>query len=175
MQNRPELEQFRIRGELNRIDEAYFRDQTRPQVDFFINYGMIGLAGAQRTETNFFAASNALLTSRVNQLSLLAGLNPLPVNNGGGALPPFLIGGSGQGLWNMLKNDFRTWRFGVNINLPLRNRTAEAQLGRAIAEGRQIEIQRQRLVQGVEVEVRNALQGVVTARSRVEEIGRAHV
>ena len=168
MQNRPELEQFRIRGELNRIDEAYFRDQTRPQVDFFINYGMIGLAGAQRTETNFFAASNALLTSRVNQLSLLAGLNPLPVNNGGGALPPFLIGGSGQGLWNMLKNDFRTWRFGVNINLPLRNRTAEAQLGRAIAEGRQIEIQRQRLVQGVEVEVRNALQGVVTARSRVE-------
>lgn len=168
MQNRPELEQFRIRGELNRIDEAYFRDQTRPQVDFFINYGMIGLAGAQRTETNFFAASNELLTSRVNQLSLLAGLNPLPVNNGGGALPPFLIGGSGQGLWNMLKNDFRTWRFGVNINLPLRNRTAEAQLGRAIAEGRQIEIQRQRLVQGVEVEVRNALQGVVTARSRVE-------
>jgi len=168
MQNRPELEQFRIRGELNKIDESYFRDQTRPQVDFFVNYGTIGLAGAQRTETNFFAASNALLTNRVNQLSLLAGLTPLPATNGGGALPPFLIGGSGQGLWNMLKNDFRTWRFGVNINLPLRNRTAEAQLGHALAEGRQIEIQRQRLVQGIEVEVRNSLQGVVTARSRVE-------
>ncbi|MFN7828887.1 MAG: TolC family protein [Acidobacteriota bacterium] len=168
MQNRPELEQFRIRGELNKIDESYFRDQTKPQVDFFVNYGTIGLAGAQRTETNFFAASNALLTNRVNQLSLLAGLTPLPPTNGGGALPPFLIGGSGQGLWNMLKNDFRTWRFGVNINLPLRNRTAEAQLGHALAEGRQIEIQRQRLVQGIEVEVRNALQGVVTARNRVE-------
>ncbi|MFZ4986163.1 MAG: TolC family protein [Blastocatellia bacterium] len=168
LQNRPELEQFRLRGELNRIDEAFYRNQTRPQVDLFINYGIIGLAGVQRTETNFFAASSALLTSRVNQLSLLAGLPPLPVSDGGGALPPFLIGGSGQGLWNMLKNDFRTWRFGLNINLPLRNRTAEAQLGRALAEGRQIEIQRQRLVQGIEVEVRNALQGVVTARSRVE-------
>lgn len=166
--NRPELEQFRIRGELNKVDEAYFRDQTKPQVDFFVNYGTIGLAGVQRTETNFFAASSALLTSRVNQLSQLAGLTPLPVNDGGGSLPPFLIGGSGQGLWNMLKNDFRTWRVGLNINLPLRNRTAEAQLGRALAEGRQIEIQRQRLIQGIEVEVRNALQGVVTARSRVE-------
>ena len=168
MQNRPELEQFRIRGELNKIDEAFFRDQTKPQVDFFVNYGTIGLAGLQRTETNFFTASNALLTNRVNQLSLLAGLTPLPVNNGGGALPPALIGGNGQGLWNMLKNDFRTWRIGVNINLPLRNRTAEAQLGRALAEGRQLDIQRQRLIQGVEVEVRNALQGVVTAKSRVE-------
>jgi len=168
MQNRPELEQFRIRGELNKIDEAFFRDQTKPQVDFFVNYGTIGLAGLQRTETNFFTASNALLTSRVNQLSVLAGLTPLPVTNGGGALPPALIGGNGQGLWNMLKNDFRTWRIGVNINLPLRNRTAEAQLGRALAEGRQLDIQRQRLIQGVEVEVRNALQGVVTAKSRVE-------
>ena len=168
LQNRPELEQFRLRGELNKVDEVFYRDQTRPQIDFVVNYGTIGLAGVQRTETNFFAASSALLTSRVNQLSQLAGLTPLPVNDGGGSLPPFLIGGSGQGLWNMLKNDFRTWRVGLNINLPLRNRTAEAQLGRALAEGRQIEIQRQRLIQGIEVEVRNALQGVVTARSRVE-------
>jgi HAE1 family hydrophobic/amphiphilic exporter-1 len=168
LQNRPELEQFRIRGELNKIDEAYYRDQTRPQVDFFVTYGTIGLAGAERTETNFFTASNALLTSRVNQLSVLAGLTPLPVNNGGGALPAFLVGGNGQSVWNMFKNDFRTWRVGLNINLPLRNRTAEAQLGRSLAEGRQLDMQRQRTLQGVEVEVRNALQGVVTAKSRVE-------
>ena len=168
LQNRPELEQFRIRGELNKIDEAYYRDQTKPQVDFFVTYGTIGLAGAQRTEANFFTASNALLTSRVNQLSVLSGLTPLPVNTGGGALPAFLVGGNGQSVWNMFKNDFRTWRVGLNINLPLRNRTAEAQLGRSLAEGRQLDMQRQRTLQGVEVEVRNALQGVVTAKSRVE-------
>lgn len=168
LQNRPELEQFRIRGELNKIDEAFYRDQTRPQVDFFVTYGTIGLAGAQRTETNFFTASNSLLTSRVNQLSVLAGLTPLPINTGGGSLPDFLVGGNGQSVWNMFKNDFRTWRVGLNINLPLRNRTAEAQLGRALAEGRQLDMQRQRVLQGVEVEVRNALQAVVTAKSRVE-------
>ncbi|NDD65305.1 MAG: TolC family protein, partial [Acidobacteria bacterium] len=73
LQNRPELEQFRLRGELNKVDEVFYRDQTRPQIDFVVNYGTIGLAGVQRTETNFFAASSALLTSRVNQLSQLAG------------------------------------------------------------------------------------------------------
>jgi HAE1 family hydrophobic/amphiphilic exporter-1 len=67
----------------------------------------------------------------------------------------------------MLKNDFRVWRVGVNFNLPLRNRTALAQLSRAVAQGRQLDIQRERVVQGIEVEVRNALQGVETARRRV--------
>ena len=33
-------------------------DQTKPQIDLFVNYGTIGLAGAPRTETNFFAASS---------------------------------------------------------------------------------------------------------------------
>jgi outer membrane protein len=56
----------------------------------------------------------------------------------------------------------------VNINLPLRNRTAQANLGRSLAEGRSIEAQRQKLEQVIEVEVRNALQAVETARKRVE-------
>lgn len=167
VRNRPELEQFRLRGELNQIDEEFYRNQSKPQVDFVINYGIVGLAGRVRTEENFFQTSNALLTKRVNDLSVLAGLRPLP---GGGsfALPGSLIGGSGQSLWNMLQNDFRVWRVGLNFNLPLRNRTALAQLNRTVAEARQIEIQRQRLVQGIEIEVRNALQSLETARSRVE-------
>jgi len=167
MQNRPEMEQFKLRGEANKVDEEFYRDQTKPQVDLFVNYGTIGLAGLPRTEANFFTASNTLLTNRVNQLSALSGLPLLPVS-ASSPLPAFLVGGNGKGVWNMFKNDYRTWRFGVNINLPLRNRAALAQLGRSLAEGKQIDIQRQRLVQGIEVEVRNALQGVVTARSRVE-------
>ncbi|MBL8166808.1 MAG: TolC family protein [Acidobacteria bacterium] len=166
-QNRPELEQFRLRGELNQIDVDFFRNQTKPQVDFVINYGAVGVAGDPRTETNFFTQSNLLLTQRVNDLSRLAGLPPLP---GGGdfSLPGFLIGGNGQSLANMFKNEFRTWKVGVNINLPLRNRAAEANLGRALAEGKQIDVQRQRLTQTIEVEVRNALQAVETAKRRVE-------
>ena len=41
-QNRPEMEQYRLRGELNKIDAEYLRNQTKPQVDFFVTYGAVG-------------------------------------------------------------------------------------------------------------------------------------
>jgi outer membrane protein len=166
-QNRPEMEQFRLRGELNKIDSEYLRDQTKPQVDFFVTYGAAGLAGPLRATENPINASNAILFGRINQLSALAGLPPLPITNTGGT-PDSLIGGYGQSLANLFKNDFRSWRFGLNINLPLRNRTAEANLGRSLAEGKQIEVQRQKAEQLIEVEVRNALQAVETAKRRVD-------
>jgi HAE1 family hydrophobic/amphiphilic exporter-1 len=166
-QNRPEMEQYRLRGELNKIDSEYLRNQTKPQVDFFVTYGAAGLAGPLRATENPINASNAILYGRINQLSGLAGLPPLPITNTGGT-PDSLIGGYGQSLANLFKNDFRSWRFGLNINLPLRNRTTEANLGRSLAEGKQIEAQRQKTEQSIEVEVRNALQAVETARKRVD-------
>jgi outer membrane protein len=175
--NRPEMQQFRLRGELNQIDVDYFRNQTKPQVDLVVNYGTVGLAGSERRETNFFQASNELLygninniINRVNLLSpgTLPPLPPLLVNTNTAGVPDFLTGGYGQSLANLFKNEFRTWRFGVNINLPLRNRTAQANLGRSLAEGRQIDTQRQKQLQVIEVEVRNALQAVETAKRRVE-------
>ncbi|HEX5081158.1 MAG TPA: TolC family protein, partial [Blastocatellia bacterium] len=161
------MEQYRLRGELNKIDAEYQRNQTRPQVDFFVTYGAVGLAGPLRATENPINASNEILYSRINQLSAIAGLQPLPSSNPG-ATPEYLIGGYGQSLGNLFKNDFRSWRVGLSINLPLRNRTAEANLGRSLAEGRQIEAQRQKAEQLIEVEVRNALQAVATARKRVD-------
>ena len=78
------------------------------------------------------------------------------------------LGGYGQSVTNLLKNDFRTFRFGVALSFPLRNRTAEGQLGRAVAEGRKLSAVRKTLEQAIEVEVRNAVQAVETARLRVE-------
>jgi outer membrane protein len=166
-QNRPEMEQYRLRGELNKIDSDYQRNQTKPQVDFFVTYGTVGLAGPLRATENPINASNEILYGRINQLSALAQLPPLPISNTG-TTPGALIGGYGQSLANLFKNDFRSWRVGLTINLPLRNRTAEANFGRSLAEGKQIEAQRQKAEQLIEVEVRNALQAVETARKRVE-------
>jgi outer membrane protein len=165
--NRPEMEQYRLRGELNKIDAEYQRNQTKPQVDFFVTYGTVGLAGPLRATENPINASNEILYGRINQLSMIAGLQALPIA-GTGATPGALIGGYGQSLSNLFKNDFRSWRVGLNINLPLRNRTAEANYGRSLAEGKQIEAQRQKAEQMIEVEVRNALQAVETARKRVD-------
>ena len=167
-QSRPELEQYRLRSDLNEIDVDYFRNQKKPQIDFFMTYGTVGLAGSLRPDPNPITAGNVALYARVNQLSAIAGLPPLPPPAIDGGLDQSLLGGYGQSLQNLLRNEFRAWRVGVNFNLPLRNRTAEAQHGRALAEGRQLDVQRQKMEQQVEVEVRNALQSVDTSRRRVD-------
>jgi HAE1 family hydrophobic/amphiphilic exporter-1 len=166
-ENRPEIRQLNLRREVNNTDVEFFTNQTKPQVDLFATYATIGLAGNPRTTINPIFASNILLRDRIDQLSRLAGLPPLPVTAAGG-IPEAFVGGYWQSFGNVLKNNFRVYRFGVNINLPLWNRTAQAQLGRALVEGRQIDVQKQRVLQQVEVEVRNALQSVETAKRRVE-------
>ncbi|HEX4950259.1 MAG TPA: TolC family protein [Blastocatellia bacterium] len=166
--NRPELEQFRLRGELNEIDVEYYKDQTKPQIDFYATYGTLGLAGSLRSTANPLAASNAALYGRINQLSALAGLPPISAGGGFGLTNPKYVGSYPKSVWNLLKNTDNTISFGVQFNLPLRNTTAKAQLGRALQESKQIDVQKQRAMQGIEVEVRNTLQAVETAKRRVE-------
>ena len=165
--NRPELGQNNLQKEINKVDVKFFENQTKPQVDLIASYTSTGLAGAQSLTGNPFTSTTGLLIDRVNALSDLSGL-PAVVLPPAAPLPDFLVGGYGQSLKNLLSNDFRTIRFGVSFSFPLRNRTAEGQLGRALAEGRKIDSQRKNIEQAIEVEVRNAIQTVDTARQRVE-------
>src|SRR5262249_43901018 len=167
LQNRPEMEQYRLRVELNQIDAVYYRDQTKPQIDFFASYGSNGLAGPRRSEANPLTAGFALLGARVNTLSQLAGLPVIPADFNS-VVPDFIIGGYGKSLENLFRNDFIAYRVGLNINLTVRNRTAQAPLGRSLVEGQQIDVQRQQAAQQIELEVRNALQAVETAKLRIE-------
>jgi len=165
--NRPELAQNNLRQEANKIEVKYFANQTKPQLDLIASYTTTGLSGTPALTGNPFSATTTLLLDRVNVLSGLAGIPAVAIPPTAG-LPPFLEGGYFQSLQNLFSNDFRTFRFGVAFNLPLKNRLAEGQLGRAVAEGRKIGAQRKTLEQGIEVEVRNAVQAVETARLRVD-------
>ena len=171
MDNRPELQQSNVVREINQIDQKYFHEQTKPAVDLVGSYGMVGLAGIQGNNSNpFTSASNTELRARVDQLLTQAGLpllTPLPPQ----ALSPFLIGGYDQSLQNLVSNRFNNFRVGVQINLPLRNRTAEAQFGRSLVEGQRIATQREQLEQSIQVEVRNALQVVRSAEARLHAAG----
>ena len=171
MDNRPELQQSNVVREINQIDQKYFHEQTKPAIDLVGSYGLVGLAGTQNGAGNpFTSASNQELRDRVNQLltqAQLPLLTPLPPQ----ALSPFLIGGYDQSLQNLVSNRFNNFRVGVQINLPLRNRTAEAQLGRSLVEGQRIATQREQLEQSIQVEVRNALQVVRSAEARLHAAG----
>lgn len=166
LQNRQELKQSDLAREINLIDQRLYRDLTRPQVDLVGSYGVTGNAGTLVTTPNPITANNDLISARVNQLSALAGLQPLPpsftVN-----LPPDFFGGYGQSLSNLGSNQFNNFRVGVSISLPIRNRTAEGQLGHALVEGDRIAAQWQQLEQLIQVEVRNALQSLTTADAKL--------
>ena len=166
LDNRPELRQSDLAREINQLDQKLYRDLTKPQVDLVGTYGVTGNAGTRVTTANPLSASNDLLRARVNQLSTLNGLQPLP-DPPAANVPANLIGGYPQSLANLTSNDFNNVRVGVTISFPLRNRTAEGQLAHSEIEGRAIATQRQQLEQLIQVEVRNALQSVSTAQARV--------
>jgi outer membrane protein TolC len=169
LRNRPEVAQLQTSAEINQIDTRYFRDQTKPQVDLVGTYTAVGLAGSPTAAAsgNSGTGSNALLRTRVNELSALAGLPPLDATTGGGSVNPNLIGGYTQSLSNLIGQDYPTYRVGVRLALPLRNRTAEANLGRSLAEGSRIQNQRAQTEQVIEADVRNATQALRSAEARL--------
>jgi outer membrane protein len=170
LDNRPELQQSTVATEINQIDQKYFREQTKPVVDLVGSYGMIGLAGTSSGGTSPFTASSNELRVAVNKLLENAGFDRLP-DPPVQTISPFLLGGYDQSLQNLLSNRFNNFRVGVQINLPLRNRTAEAQLGRSLVEGQRLATQREQLEQSIQVEVRNALQLVRSAEARLRAAG----
>lgn len=166
--NRPELQQVETERAINDIDRRYYREQTKPQVDFVASYSLNGLAGSQisGTAVNPFTTSLSNLQTRVSVLSQGAGLAPLPAPSVQ-TTPGVLVGGYAQSLSNLLQNRYNTARVGVTVGVPFRNRTAKAELGRAIVEGERIQTQRRQLVQAIQVDVRNALQAVRTTEARL--------
>jgi outer membrane protein len=166
MENRPELQQANVIREINQIDQKYFKEQTKPAIDLIGSYGLLGLAGLlSPTALNPITSSNIALRDRVNDLSVLAGLPVLPIVPS--QFSPDLLGGYGKSLSNLAANRYNNFRVGVQISLPLRNRTAEAQLGRSLVEGQRIATQREQLEQSIQVDVRNALQAVRSGEARL--------
>ena len=78
------------------------------------------------------------------------------------------MGGYGQSLNNLFNSNFPTTQVQLRISLPIRNRTAEANLNNSLAETRRIRNQRLQTEQTIEASVRNAMQSVDSAKARLE-------
>jgi len=143
LKDRPEIAQLASTAEINKIDQRFFRNQTKPQIDVVGTYTPQGLAG---TETP-------------------AAINPV---TGVSRVPPNLVGGFGTSLGNLFARDYPSYHVGVNISLPWGNRIAKANLGRTLVEGDRIANNRAQQEQTIEAEVRNALQALRSAESRLQ-------
>lgn len=136
--NRPELKQYALQKDINKINLDFYANQAKPQVDLVGSYGVLGVGG---TPNSGVAAGNIF---------------------------PQFIGGYGTSLKNLFKQSFPTYSVGIQFSFPLRNRTAQANLGRAKEQQRQLDLQTRRQMQNIELDVRNAVQSLETAKLRIE-------
>jgi len=143
LKNRPELEQLDISAEINQIDQRFYKNQTKPQIDIVGTYTSAGLAG----------------TPTARSINPTTGESNVPTN---------LQGGLFTSLGNLLQQDYPTYRAGLNISFPWGNRTAKANLGRSRVEGERIANQRAEAEQTIEAEVRNAIQALRSAEARLQ-------
>jgi len=141
-ENRPELRRLRLQNDINKIDMQYFRNQTKPQIDIQSTLASTGLAGTP-----------------LSRIDPSTGLPLLPPEN--------LIGGNGRVIRNIFGFETRNVVVGVAVSLPLRNRTAKANLAGAQIQKEQLEASVRSQDQIIEVDVRNAAQAVETSRRRV--------
>ncbi len=142
-ENRQELVQLVVAGDINKINEDYFRNQTRPRIDLTGSYTGSGLAGSTTPQS----------------------INP---STGELRIPENLIGGYRTSLGNLFGNDYPTYRVGLTISIPFRNRQAGADLGRTLVEADILRNTQEQLEQAIEADVRNSLQNLLSAEARLK-------
>jgi outer membrane protein TolC len=170
MASRPEIAELKINGEINQKDVRYYREQTKPQINLTAQYSRAGLAGVVLPPgPNPFTAAFGPLTNQINELSALAGLPPLSgIAFGSGAVPPVLVGNYGKSLSAIAGGNFPTTEVQLNISLPIRNRTADANLGKSLAETRRIRNQIQQTEQNIQSDVRTGMENLQMAQLRLQ-------
>jgi outer membrane protein len=145
-ENRPELRRLRLEAEVNSIDLTFFKNQTKPQFDLEAVVATTGLAGTPAA-------------------SLPAGISP----------NPSLVGGYSKTLENVFSFNTYNVTVGVAIQIPFKNKTAQANLAGAKIQQEQLLASMRSTEQVVEVDVRNAAQAVESSRRRVLSARQARV
>jgi HAE1 family hydrophobic/amphiphilic exporter-1 len=148
LKSRPELSESALALDVNQLDNQLRSEQAKPRIDAFANLSASGLAG---------------IPTPVENSPLAAFFPP-----GTQFVPPLLMGNYGQSLANLARGTFPSAQIGVNISLPFRNRTAQAQAAISQAEGRRLRATQDQVAMAIEADVRNALQAVVATQARLD-------
>jgi outer membrane protein TolC len=140
--SRPELSQFRILMQNQEIAIRGTKTELLPTLDVVGALSNSGLAGT---------------------------INPLPGVGGVPRTPTaFFIGGYGSVLQQLFQRNFPNYSLGFNLNIPLRNRAAQADMINSELTLRQQQIGVQKMENQVRVEVQNAVIGVQQARAQYD-------
>jgi HAE1 family hydrophobic/amphiphilic exporter-1 len=176
-ETRPEIRRLRLEEEVNDINLQFYRNQTKPRIDLVGTLQTNGLAGTlnpaviDNTPSPLIAgAADRFLLEQINVVRAGQGLPPIDspiVPPTDVTLPSQFIGGYGRTLQNLFRFSTRQVVVGATIQFPFKNRTAEANLAYAKIQREQLGATTRSQEQVIEVEVRNSVQAVETARRRV--------
>jgi HAE1 family hydrophobic/amphiphilic exporter-1 len=166
LKHRPELRSVATRQDAAEVQRKLSADLVKPQLNVVGAYVNSGLGGTVSDSPNPFNAATQASNDRLNQLSALAGLPPLPAA-GFGSLPPILVGGYGTALSNLFSGRYPGVQAGLSFDLNFRNQTAHANLAQSVIAQRRLKLEQARTEQSIEAEVRNSLQALATARQRI--------
>lgn len=161
LSERPDVRAGQLAVQISQLDARLAKEQTKPQVNLTAQVGTQGLSGQTVTQaTSPFAAIFAPVITRINDLSALSGLPPITISGGStsGSVPDFFVGGYGESLQTLRDGRFPTVKIGLQVSLPIGNRTARAQANIAATSQKQSITQQQQLEMTVESDVRNTLQ-----------------
>jgi outer membrane protein TolC len=151
--NRPEVEQNQITLENARLDLKGVRNNLRPSLSATASFSNAGQGGTITSVPQPVVGANGNITyekltaSQVNQ---------------------FLIGGYGTVLGQIFGRDFPNYSVGVTLTMPVRNRSAQADLVTNELTYRQAEIQDKQLRNNIKLNVLNAWTTVRNTRAAWE-------
>jgi len=161
VRHRAELVESRIDLNSRDFSNKAVRSALLPTLDLFAYYAGSGLGGAQ-------SPANLCTNQSPQQLQLGFCAGPNPSNPGAPTIPtvsPTSIGST----WNQLVNSTAPDKgIGLSLNIPLRNRAAQAVQIRSELEYRQAEMRLQQIENQVGIEVRNAQFAVQQNRASVD-------
>jgi len=149
LQHRPELSESRIDLSNRDISERALKNSLLPSVDVFAYYGGSGAGGNQSP----FSECGSPFA------------NPLFGCNAPGSFAPTSIGTTLNKLVNSTAPDKGA---GITLNIPIRNRQAQALQVRGQLEYRQAQMRLQQIENQVRIEVRNAQFSVTQNRAAVQ-------
>jgi outer membrane protein len=160
LQHRAELAESRIDLTTRNLNIKAVRNAMLPTLDLYAYYGGSGIGGS---------VNPALLTAPLGTCSSSAAFGRC--FNPDEAAPPFRQGGPvsySSTLNQLVTSGAPDKGIGLTMNIPIRNRTAQADQVRAELEFRQAQVRLQQLDNQIRIEVRNAQFDVQQNRASVD-------
>ncbi|HUJ29975.1 MAG TPA: TolC family protein [Candidatus Acidoferrum sp.] len=177
--NRPELKEADFNLQNSKVEVRATRNGLLPSLNAFAQYGATGLGGdttviTSATPTGYVAA-NPIVDSLGNTFNVGNPGAPGILAFVGNPVFPTAVqkGGLGDALNSMINGSFPSFIVGLNLTMPFRNRSAQADNAQAQFNERQQEVLYRETQNTVFVNVRNALIALNQDRAQVAAAGEA--